>query len=57
MPTLVLNGVGDTVAGAPEWLTEAIPGARLRLVPGDHMSAVVKPEFSQAIVEFLSTTS
>jgi pimeloyl-ACP methyl ester carboxylesterase len=56
VPTLVLNGEDDTLAGAPEWLTEAIPGAQLQFVPGDHISAVVKPEFRQAIVAFLSGT-
>jgi pimeloyl-ACP methyl ester carboxylesterase len=54
VPTLVLNGEEDTLVRAPEWLVEAIPGAKLVLVPGDHISAVVKPEFPQAILEFLS---
>jgi len=53
VPTLVLNGEKDTLVRSPEWLTEAIPGARLRLVPGDHLSVVVKPEFTRAILEFL----
>lgn len=53
VPTLVLNGTADTLAGSPEPLAEAIPGARAQSVPGDHLSAVVQPEFRQAVVSFL----
>jgi pimeloyl-ACP methyl ester carboxylesterase len=52
-PTLVVNGDRDTLVGPPESLAEAIPGARFESVPGDHLSAVVQPEFRQAIVSFL----
>lgn len=53
IPTLVVIGASDTMVGKPDSLVRAIPGARLALVPGDHLSAPVKPEFSRAIVEFL----
>lgn len=53
VPTLILNGEGDTLAVAPEWLAAAIPGSVRQTVPGDHITAVVKPEFRQAIVNFL----
>jgi pimeloyl-ACP methyl ester carboxylesterase len=55
VPTLVVNGSRDTLIGPLAAVAEAIPGARLVLVPGDHISAVVKPEFRQAIVEFLAS--
>jgi len=53
VPTLVVNGEQDTLVGGPESLAAAIPHARYELVPGDHLSAVVKPEFRQAVVTFL----
>jgi pimeloyl-ACP methyl ester carboxylesterase len=53
VPTLVVNGDRDTLVCQPQALAEAITGARAKLVPGDHLSAVVKPEFRQAIVDFL----
>lgn len=53
VPTLVLNGAADTLAGPPGPLAAAIPGARAESVPGDHLSAVVQPEFRQATVRFL----
>lgn len=54
VPTLVINGEKDVLAGPPESLARSIPGAQAMTVPGDHISAVVKPEFTQAMVEFLS---
>jgi pimeloyl-ACP methyl ester carboxylesterase len=54
VPTLVVNGDRDTLAGPPEALAEAIRGARAKLVPGDHLSAVVQPEFRGAVVDFLT---
>lgn len=55
VPTLVVNGDRDTRVGPPELLAQAIPGARYKSVPGDHLSAVVKPEFRAAILEFLDS--
>jgi pimeloyl-ACP methyl ester carboxylesterase len=54
VPTLVVNGERDTMVGPPESLAKAIPGARFAVVPGDHISAVVKPEFRQSILDFLA---
>lgn len=54
LPTLIIHGEKDTLAGRAEAMSEAIPGARLVVVPGDHISAVVKPEFRQEVVAFLS---
>ncbi len=52
--TLVLAGEDDPLALRPETLAEAIPGAALRIVCGDHISALADPRFTQFIVEFLS---
>ena len=35
------------------WPT-ALPNAMFREVPGTHMSSVTKPEFGEAIAEFLA---
>ncbi len=53
VPTLVVAGVDDTLAGPPDELAARIPNAIARTVPGDHLSAVAKPEFTAAILEFL----
>jgi pimeloyl-ACP methyl ester carboxylesterase len=53
VPTLVLVGERDVLAGSPEGLAAAIGGARIRRVPGDHLSAVLDPAFARAIVDFL----
>ena len=54
VPTLVLVGRNDTLVGAPEPLADAIPGARVQVVEGDHLSAVADPAFPKAIVDFLA---
>ncbi len=53
-PTLVLAGRSDPLATRPEVLAAAIPGARLRMLEGDHMTVVGAPEFAASIVEFLA---
>lgn len=53
VPTLVLAGDRDPFAAEPERLAAAIEGARLRVVPGDHLLAVMDPAFAAALVEFL----
>lgn len=53
VPTLVLAGEDDPLATEPERLAAAIPDAKLRVVPGDHLGAVLHPDFSAALVEFL----
>lgn len=50
---LVLAGDNDPLAIHPERLAAAIPGAQVRLVPGDHGAARLAPEFSAALLEFL----
>ena len=52
-PTLVLAGDRDPLAIRPQVLADAIPGATLELVSGDHMTALADPRFRQAIVDFL----
>lgn len=53
-PTLVLVGVGDDLVGPPQPLADAILGATVQLVAGDHLTAVADPGFSQAIVDFFA---
>ncbi len=53
VPTLVLVGRNDALAGAPGELAARIPNATARTVPGDHLTAVAQPEFTAAVVEFL----
>jgi len=57
VPTLVVAGVDDRLAGPPQELAALIPGAEARVVPGNHLSAVGKPELARAIVEFLARVS
>jgi pimeloyl-ACP methyl ester carboxylesterase len=53
MPTLVLMGAEDDDNGSAEALSAALPDGRYAAVPGNHMSAVTKPELGVAIAEFL----
>ncbi len=53
-PTLILAGDADPLAIRPAVLSEAIPGATLRILSGDHIGAIADPRFIQAIVEFLA---
>ncbi|AGH47913.1 alpha/beta hydrolase fold protein [Sphingomonas sp. MM-1] len=53
-PVLVVTGREDDDNGSGEALADAIPGARFQSIPGNHMSAVVKPELGQAIRDFLA---
>lgn len=52
-PTLVVVGDADPLAVRPQVLVDAIPGARLAMVPGDHLGAVASPVFVGALVGFL----
>jgi pimeloyl-ACP methyl ester carboxylesterase len=54
LPVLVVNGAEDRpYVESDERLVAAIPGARLRRIPGkDHLSVVSDPRFKQAAVEF-----
>ena len=53
MPTLIVCGSEDEDNGSAEKLAEVMPNAVFREVPGTHMSSVTKPEFGEAIAQFL----
>lgn len=53
-PTLVLSGSEDHDNGSAEALAKLLPNARFFEVPGNHMSAVTKPELGRAIADFLA---
>jgi pimeloyl-ACP methyl ester carboxylesterase len=53
-PTLVLNGADDDDNGSAKALADALPNATYVEVPGNHMSAVTKPELGAALAAFLS---
>lgn len=53
-PVLVLAGADDFDNGSAEALAQALPHATHVVVPGNHMSAVVKPELGEAIAGFLA---
>ncbi|WP_080239168.1 alpha/beta fold hydrolase [Spirosoma rigui] len=53
IPLLVINGEQDLDNGNPKELADAVPGARLVMVPGTHGGAMVTPEFAKAVVDFL----
>lgn len=54
VPTLLVVGEKDTVTGPPGALAEALPHARVVIVPGrDHMSSVGDKVFKKAALEFL----
>lgn len=52
-PILVVSGERDDDNGSAEGLAALFPNARAMRTPGNHLSAVVKPELAAAIVEFL----
>ncbi len=53
VPTLIVTGEQDTLAGDPTALAAAIPGARYETVPGNHLSAVLSKDFSAVVTSFL----
>ena len=53
MPTLVLSGAEDQDNGSAEALAKLLPNGRYVEVPGNHMSAVMKPELGRALADFL----
>jgi len=55
LPTLVLQGAEDNDNGSAEALAQLLPHARFVEVPGNHMSAVTKPELGKAIADFLQS--
>jgi len=52
-PTLVLMGSDDHDTGSGEDLAAALPDGKYAVIPGNHMSAVTKPQLGAAIAEFL----
>ena len=54
MPTLVVCGSEDDDNGSAEELANVLSKADFIEVPGTHMSSVTKPEFGEAIADFLS---
>lgn len=53
-PCLVLRGVQDGEARVMHALADALPDATYQEIPGDHMSAVTRPELGAAILAFLA---
>ncbi|WP_238007200.1 alpha/beta hydrolase [Dactylosporangium sp. AC04546] len=53
-PTLVLAGEDDPLAARPEALAAAIPGARWKVVAGDHLTALRSPAYVPALLDFLA---
>lgn len=54
MATLVLSGAQDHDNGSAEALAAALPDGQYVEVPGNHMSAVTRPELGRAIAGFLT---
>lgn len=52
-PTLVVSGDRDDDNGSPEDLAARLAHGRSLRIPGNHLSAVGKPELAAAIVDFL----
>jgi pimeloyl-ACP methyl ester carboxylesterase len=53
-PCLVVAGARDALAGDPQGLAAAIPGARAVTLPGcDHFSAIPHALFKAAVFDFL----
>ncbi|WP_157216906.1 alpha/beta fold hydrolase [Flavisphingomonas formosensis] len=55
LPVLALAGVDDDDNGSIRDLAALLPQGRAIEIPGNHMSAVMKPELGQAIADFLAT--
>ena len=53
-PALVLLGDDDRDTGSGEALAAALSQGRYESVPGNHMSAVTKPELGRAIADYLA---
>ncbi|GAB3574047.1 alpha/beta fold hydrolase [Amycolatopsis endophytica] len=53
-PTLVVTGIDDPHRRTAPDLAEVLPRGRFVTVPGDHLSAVARPELGQAIGDFLT---
>lgn len=54
MPTMVVCGDQDHDNGSGEELANVLPLGTFHEVPGTHMSSITKPEFGDAIAEYLA---
>jgi pimeloyl-ACP methyl ester carboxylesterase len=58
MPTLVVAGARDSLAGGPDELAAEIPSGRSVTLPGcDHFSAIAHALFKAAVFDFLEETA
>lgn len=55
IPALVVAGAEDEDNGPAEALAALLPDGRYQEVPGNHMSAVTRPELGRAIADFLAS--
>ncbi|GAB3674435.1 alpha/beta fold hydrolase [Actinocorallia lasiicapitis] len=53
-PILVLTGALDDDNGSAAALADTLPDARYTQIPGDHMSAVTRPELATELLAFLT---
>ena len=52
-PTLVIAGARDQLAGSPQGLADAIPGAKAVVIPGcDHFSMIAHGLFKASVFDF-----
>ncbi len=57
VPTLVVAGARDALAGSADGLAQAVPGARAITLPGcDHFSAIPHALFKASVFDFLDGT-
>lgn len=54
LPIGIICGAEDNDNGSAQALAEILPQGELIIVPGNHMSAVAKPDLGQAMLKFLS---
>jgi pimeloyl-ACP methyl ester carboxylesterase len=54
MPTLIVSGADDDDNGSSKAVAELLPDAGYVEVPGNHMSAVTRPELGRAMADFLA---
>ncbi|MBL0925147.1 MAG: alpha/beta fold hydrolase [Sphingomonadaceae bacterium] len=54
LPVAVICGEDDNDNGSASALADILPRGKLFTVPGNHMSAVIKPELGQAIADALT---
>lgn len=54
MPALVVSGAEDRDNGSARALADALPDGSYVEIPGNHMSAVTKPDLGRAIADFLA---